>query len=91
LIKRCQRDGFKVKRQRIALVIGATRGIGESILLSLANKKAKIVLHYYKDEKRAIKLKEDIEKIGAVPFIIQGDTTKKRDCKKIIRECIKRF
>jgi NAD(P)-dependent dehydrogenase (short-subunit alcohol dehydrogenase family) len=78
-------------KNKVALVIGSTGGIGEAVSLSLAENGVRIVLHYYKDEERARKLKDDIEKVGVVPFIIQGDTTKKRDCKKIIKECIKRF
>jgi len=78
-------------RDRIALVIGATGGIGKEVSLSLTKNSARVILHYYKNEEEAKKLMEEVEKIGAAPSIIQGDITKKRDCKAIVRKCIKRF
>jgi 3-oxoacyl-[acyl-carrier protein] reductase len=76
---------------KVALITGSTGGIGEAISLSLAKEKTKIIIHYYKKQKKAYSLKEKIDKIGIESFIVGGDISKIEDCKFITTESIKKF
>ena len=50
---------------KIVLVTGASRGIGNSIAKALAAQKAHVVFNYRGDETKAAALKEELEACGA--------------------------
>lgn len=50
---------------KIILVTGASRGIGNAIAKSLASQKAHVVFNYRSDEAKAMELKEELQKLGA--------------------------
>lgn len=80
-----------VLKDKVALVIGATGGIGKEISLFLARNGAKLIIHYYKNVVGAKNLAKEVKKYGTEAFIIQGDITKSQDCKTIVKECINKF
>jgi len=60
---------------RTALVTGATGDLGRVMVRTLARCGANVVIHYFKNETKALELQEDIKSIGRKAIIVQADIT----------------
>ncbi len=60
---------------KIALITGASRRIGRSIALAMANEGADVIVHYNSGAEAAEKVVEDIRAIGADAEAVQADLT----------------
>lgn len=58
---------------RVAVVTGASRGIGRQTAISLARCGYSVALNYNKSEKEAVTLAEEIERIGSRIVLIKAD------------------
>ena len=77
--------------QKIALITGASRGIGRQIAYDLARSNIKIIANYNKSEEEAIKLKEKLKNENIEIDIIKADVTKRTDVIYMIEEIIKKY
>lgn len=71
---------------KVALITGATRGIGRAIAIKLANAGFDIALNYRKDNDDLTNTKLEIEKIGVVCLPVLGDVSSFEDCERIAKE-----
>lgn len=55
------------------LIVGGSRGIGRATALTLAKQGAKLAISYQTNENSAQTLKSDVEKLGGICHILQGD------------------
>lgn len=62
-----------------ALVTGSSRGIGRGIALKLAEKGARIGIHYYQNRKAAEATLEKVRKAGSDGFLVQADVCREED------------
>lgn len=71
---------------KIALVTGATRGIGSGIAIGLAENGADVVL--VQRDKSNLKTKQSIEKLGRKAYVVAADLSKKEEVQKVVSEAL---
>ena len=76
---------------KVALITGATRGIGKQIAITLSKEGYDIALNYRKENDELLNLKEQIENSGVKCLTIQGDISNFEDCEKIVKQTIETF
>ena len=62
-----------IEREKVALILGATGGVGKATAIKLAEDGFNLILHYNSDKNRAFELAEDIKKLGRKVTIIKAD------------------
>ncbi|TXL67649.1 3-oxoacyl-[acyl-carrier-protein] reductase [Cerasibacillus terrae] len=77
--------------EKVALVTGASRGIGRAIALELAKEGADIVVNYAGNKERAEEVVKEIEEMGRKAISIQADVSDEISVKKMIKDTIKEF
>jgi len=74
----------------VALVIGATGGIGSAVAFRLAEDGHDLVLHYHSNKDKANKLKKEIEeKTDSKVYILQADINDELDVENLIEQAIR--
>ena len=76
---------------KVALVTGASRGIGRAICESYALAGARVIANYNKSEKEIAALVEDLHKKGCQIEAYQTDVTKGPDVEKMIDYIVARY
>lgn len=78
-------------QDKVALITGASRGIGKAIAVLFAKEGAKVVVNYKLSKDKAEDIVKGIKEKGGDAIAIQGDITKEADAKNLISETIKNF
>ena len=76
---------------KIAVVTGASKGIGAGIARALGAAGASVVVNYASDKARAEKVVADIKAEGGQAVAVKGDVSKSSDVKHLFDETRKRF
>lgn len=76
---------------RVALVTGASRGIGAAIATRLANDGALVAVNYRQDEEGAMKVVETIQSHGGEAFAIQADVRDASQVSEMFSQVLKRW
>jgi len=74
-----------------ALVTGSSRGIGRGIALKLAEKGARVAVHYYRNQEAAQATLEKIRKLGSNGFLIQADVCRPDEVRSIFQQVRSEF
>lgn len=73
-------------KNKVALVTGASKGIGASIATHFAREGAKVVVNYASSKSDAEKVVNAITKDGGTAIAIQGDVSKQVDVDRLFKE-----
>lgn|SRR5699024_10881584 len=76
---------------QVALVTGASRGLGRSIALELAGKGANVVVNYAGSKDKAEEVVEEIKGLGRESFAIQADVSSEEAVKSMVKKVIDHF
>ena len=76
---------------KVALVTGASRGIGREIALELARKGAHVAVNFAGSRERALEVVEEIKAMGRDSLAIQADVKNGEEVQKMIDETIRHF
>ncbi|OAA91967.1 elongation factor P 5-aminopentanone reductase [Clostridium ljungdahlii] len=76
---------------KVAIVTGASRGIGRSIAINLAKCGANVVINYKKDEKEAYKTLDMIKQAGSVGMVVQGDVSLYSNAEKMVQDTLSKM
>lgn len=76
---------------KIAIVTGASRGIGKAVAIDLAKNGANIVINYVNNKNSAMDTKEKCEALGAKVLLVKGNVSSSKDCKDIVDKALEEF
>ncbi len=78
-------------KEKVALITGASRGIGRSIALKLSRNGAAVVVNYNNSADAAGEVVSMIEKDGGQAIAVQSDVSKFQEAGKLVKRTIDEF
>ena len=76
---------------KVALVTGASRGIGRAIALKLAAEGAKVAINYAGNTAKAEEVKAEIEKNGGEAILVQADVADSAAVEAMVNATVEAF
>jgi 3-oxoacyl-[acyl-carrier protein] reductase len=83
-------EGLSLKG-RVALVTGASRGIGRATAVRLAQLGANVVINYAKDEKAAAETARETEAHGVRSLCVQADVSRLEEASRLVSRVVAEF
>jgi 3-oxoacyl-[acyl-carrier protein] reductase len=82
---------MKMIENKVAIVTGGSRGIGEAIALKLAENGAHVAFSYVSSDEKAKALEEKLQSFGVKAKAYKSNAADFSDCEKMVNEVIKEF
>jgi acetoacetyl-CoA reductase/3-oxoacyl-[acyl-carrier protein] reductase len=76
---------------KVALITGASRGIGRAIALELADRGATIAINCRSSLREAQDVRDEIQQIGGESLIFQGNVANKLEARKVVQNALDAF
>ena len=76
---------------KVALITGASRGIGKAAAILLAKAGSKVVINYHRNEKAAREVLSEVEKQEVEGEIFKADVAKRKEVEQMVDYALKRF
>ena len=76
---------------KVAIVTGASGGIGGEIARALSAEGAAVAVHYHRHAAAAEALASELTAAGGQAFCVNGDTTDATQCNAIVKAVVERF
>lgn len=77
--------------EKVAIITGASRGIGREIAKQLARNKVKVIANYNQSEKEAKELKAELEKENIEIDIIKADVSKRKEAQELVKFVLDKY
>lgn len=77
--------------KKVAIITGASRGIGREIAKQLAKSNIKVIANYNQSEKEAKELQEELAKENIEIDIIKADLVKREEAQKIVQFALNKY
>lgn len=77
--------------QQVAIVTGASSGVGAQTAIKLADQGAKVIINYYKNKNGAINTLEKIRKMNGHAAIFQADIRNKNEAKALVEFSVSQY
>jgi 3-oxoacyl-(acyl-carrier-protein) reductase len=84
-------NGFHSLQGKVALVTGASRGIGRAIALELAHRGANVAIDYRVDSTHAEQVAEEVRKLGVECLVLQADVGNKEDARRLVKQVLDKW
>lgn len=76
---------------KVALVTGASSGIGREIALAYAREGARVVVNYSKSAEKAEGVAGQIRRLGSEALVLRADISKSAEVEKLVQETLNHF
>ena len=80
-----------MSRGKIALITGASTGIGKATAIEFAKNKVNVVINYYSGDEEAKKVVEEIKGYGVESIAVKADVTNFDEVKQMVNTVQKKF
>jgi 3-oxoacyl-[acyl-carrier protein] reductase len=77
--------------EKVALITGASRGIGRAISKIFALEGARVVINYNKSKNDALSLVEEIKNQGGEVLLVKADVSKSDEVKRMVQKTLDKF
>ena len=77
--------------EKVAIVTGASRGIGREIAKTLAKDGVHVIANYNKSEQRALELKKELNDENIEIDIFKADVSKREEAKELVEYTLKKY
>ena len=78
-------------KDKVALITGASRGIGRATALLFAKEGAKVAVNYNRSEKEAVEVVESVKTGGSEAIAVKCDVSDESQIKKMVDEVLEKF
>jgi len=76
---------------KVAIVTGASRGIGKEIAKTLAKEGIQVVANYNKSKEKAIELQEELKKENIDIDIFKADVSKRNEARELVEYTLRKY
>jgi 3-oxoacyl-[acyl-carrier protein] reductase len=82
---------MKLLENKVAIVTGGSRGIGEAIALKLAESGANVAFTYVSSDEKAKSLEEKLQSLGVKAKAFKSNAANFQDCETMVNDVLKEF
>lgn len=82
---------MKFLENKVAIITGASRGIGEGIAIKFAEHGAHVAFTYLSSEEKALSLEEKLKAFGTKPKAYKSNAGVYADCEALVNDVVKEF
>ena len=80
-----------MENNKVVLITGATRGIGQHVAIEFAKEGYNIAANCRKKTESLNKMKQELEKFGVKVIFVEADVSNFEECENMVKEIIKNF
>ena len=76
---------------QVALITGASSGIGAGVVRAMAHEGAKVVINYSSSEDKALKVLDEVKSKGGEGFVVHANVSKEPEVIAMFEQAIKTY